>query len=147
MSSFNSAMKVRRIENKLGIKGSPTCELVFTNTPAKMVGEPKMGLIKYVMSLMNGARLGVGAQSVGVAQAAYEEALAYAKDRTQFGKAIIEFPAVFEMLAIMPVIRISSPSLQKVSPNEVAIRLIASVVPRVKIISRDAAALINRCTV
>lgn len=100
-NQFDSSMKVRRIENKLGIKGSPTCELVFTNTPAKMVGEPKMGLIKYVMSLMNGARLGVGAQSVGVAQAAYDEALAYAKDRAQFGKAIIEFPAVFEMLAIM----------------------------------------------
>ena len=100
-NKFDSTMKVRRIENKLGIKGSPTCELVFTNTPAKLVGDLKMGLIKYVMSLMNGARLGVGAQSVGVAQAAYDEALAYAKDRKQFGKAIIEFPAVFEMLAVM----------------------------------------------
>ena len=100
-NQFNSTLKVRRIENKLGIKGSPTCELVFTNTPAKMVGEPKMGLIKYVMSLMNGARLGIGAQSVGVSQAAYDEALAYAKERKQFGKAIIEFPAVFEMLSNM----------------------------------------------
>jgi alkylation response protein AidB-like acyl-CoA dehydrogenase len=92
-------IKVRRIENKLGIKGSPTCELVFTNVPAKLVGTRRMGLIKYVMSLMNGARLGVGAQSVGLSHAAYNEALAYAHDRKQFGKAIIEFPAVYEMLA------------------------------------------------
>ncbi|GHT31847.1 acyl-CoA dehydrogenase [Bacteroidia bacterium] len=98
---FDSQIKVRRIENKLGIKGSPTCELVFTNVPAKLVGSRKLGLIKYVMSLMNGARLGVGAQSVGLSAAAYEEALAYAKDRRQFGKAIIEFPAVFELLAVI----------------------------------------------
>ena len=97
-NQFNDTIKVRRIENKLGIKGSPTCELVFTNAPAKLVGTRRMGLIKYVMSLMNGARLGVGAQSVGLSAAAYEEALAYAKDRRQFGKAIIEFPAVFEIL-------------------------------------------------
>ena len=94
-------IKVRRIENKLGIKGSPTCELVFTNAKAKLVGNRKMGLIKYVMSLMNGARLGVGAQSVGLSQATYDEALAYAKDRKQFGKAIIEFPAVYEMVAMI----------------------------------------------
>lgn len=100
-NNFDHTMKVRRIENKLGIKGSPTCELVFTNTPAKLVGTRRMGLIKYVMSLMNGARLGVGAQSVGVSQAAYDEAIAYARDRRQFGKAIIEFPAVYEMLSIM----------------------------------------------
>ncbi len=100
-NQFNQSVKVRRIENKLGIKGSPTCELVFSNTPAKLVGDLKMGLIKYVMSLMNGARLGVGAQSVGVSQSAYDVALAYAKERQQFGKAIIEFPAVFEMLSIM----------------------------------------------
>lgn len=98
---FDDRIKVRRIENKLGIKGSPTCELVFTNAPAKLVGTRRMGLIKYVMSLMNGARLGVGGQSVGVSQAAYDEALAYARDRKQFGKAIIEFPAVYEMLSIM----------------------------------------------
>ncbi|HOU67463.1 MAG TPA: Acyl-CoA dehydrogenase C-terminal domain-containing protein [Paludibacteraceae bacterium] len=95
----DSSIKVRRIENKLGIKGSPTCELVFTNAKAKLVGSRKMGLIKYVMSLMNGARLGVGAQSVGLSQAAYDEALAYAKDRRQFGKAIIEFPAVYSLLS------------------------------------------------
>ncbi len=92
---------VRRIENKLGIKGSPTCELVFKNAPAKLIGERKMGLIKYVMSLMNGARLGVGAQSVGISEAAYREALKYAQERVQFGKAIIGFPAVYEMLGVM----------------------------------------------
>lgn len=100
-NNFDHTMKVRRIENKLGIKGSPTCELVFTNTPAKLVGTRRMGLIKYVMSLMNGARLGVGAQSVGVSQAAYDEAIAYARERKQFGKAIIEFPAVYEMISII----------------------------------------------
>ena len=82
-------MKVRRIENKLGIHGSPTCELVFTNVKAHLVGDRKMGLIKYVMSLMNGARLGVGGQSVGVSEAAYREAVAYAKDRRQFNQAHI----------------------------------------------------------
>ncbi|RUT78677.1 acyl-CoA dehydrogenase family protein [Ancylomarina longa] len=95
------AVKVRRIEHKMGIIGSPTCELVFTNAPAEIVGSRKMGLIKYVMSLMNGARLGVGAQSVGIAEASYREGLAYAKERRQFGKAIIEFPAVYEMLTNM----------------------------------------------
>lgn len=100
-NKHDNTIKVRRIENKLGIKGSPTCELVFTNTPAKLVGNRRLGLIKYVMSLMNGARLGVGAQSVGVSEAAYKEAVAYANDRKQFGKAIIEFPAVFEMISVM----------------------------------------------
>lgn len=94
-------MHVRRIENKLGIKGSPTCELVFKDAPAKLVGDRKLGLIKYVMSLMNGARLGVGAQSVGIAEAAYREGLAYAKEREQFGKPIIHFPAVYELLTNM----------------------------------------------
>lgn len=97
----DNAVTVRRIENKLGIKGSPTCELVFKNAPAELVGERKMGLIKYVMALMNGARLGIGAQSVGIAEAAYREGLKYAQERKQFGKAIIEFPAVYEMLANM----------------------------------------------
>jgi alkylation response protein AidB-like acyl-CoA dehydrogenase len=92
---------VRRIENKMGIKGSPTCELVFKNAPAELCGQRRLGLIKYVMSLMNGARLGIAAQSVGVSEAAYREALSYAKEREQFGKAIIEFPAVYEMLATM----------------------------------------------
>lgn len=92
---------VRRIENKMGIKGSPTCELVFKNAKAELVGSRKMGLIKYVMALMNGARLGIAAQSVGLCEAAYREGLAYAKERKQFGKAIIEFPAVYELLANM----------------------------------------------
>lgn len=97
----HNAVTVRRIENKLGIKGSPTCELVFKNAPAELVGERKLGLIKYVMALMNGARLGIGAQSVGIAEAAYREGLKYAHERKQFGKAIIEFPAVYEMLSNM----------------------------------------------
>ena len=97
----NGGMKVRRIENKLGIKGSPTCELVFTDAPAELVGDRRMGLIKYVMSLMNAARLGIGAQSVGLCEAAYREALKYAHERQQFGKDIIKFPAVAEMLTNM----------------------------------------------
>ncbi len=92
---------VRRIENKLGIKGSPTAELVFKNAPAKLVGDRKLGLIKYVMSLMNGARLGVGAQSVGLSEAAYREAVKYAHERAQFGKAIIDFAPVYELLGVM----------------------------------------------
>lgn len=97
----HKAVTVRRIENKMGIKGSPTCELVFRDAPAELVGQTKMGLIKYVMALMNGARLGIGAQSVGISEAAYREALAYAEEREQFGKPIIQFPAVYEMLATM----------------------------------------------
>lgn len=100
-NKHDDTVKVRRIENKLGIKGSPTCELVFTNTPAQLVGSRRLGLIKYVMSLMNGARLGIGGQSVGLSTAAYIEALNYARERRQFGKAIIEFPAVYEMLSII----------------------------------------------
>ncbi|WP_418992318.1 acyl-CoA dehydrogenase family protein [Alistipes sp.] len=97
----DGGVKVRRIENKMGIKGSPTCELVFTNAPAQLVGDRKMGLIKYVMSLMNAARLGIGAQSVGTCEAAYREALKYAHEREQFGKPIIRFAAVSEMLSNM----------------------------------------------
>ena len=97
----DGGVKVRRIENKLGIKGSPTCELVFTNAPAQLVGDRKMGLIKYVMSLMNAARLGIGAQSVGLCEAAYREALKYAQEREQFGEPIIRFAAVSEMLSNM----------------------------------------------
>lgn len=99
----HKAVTIRRIENKLGIKGSPTCELVFKNAPAKLIGSRKLGLIKYVMSLMNAARLGIGAQSVGIAEAAYREAFKYAVERSQFGKSIIEFPAVYEMLSVMKV--------------------------------------------
>lgn len=97
----HKAVIVRRLENKMGIKGSPTCELVFKDAPAELVGSRKMGLIKYVMALMNGARLGIGAQSVGVSESAYREALSYANERKQFGKSIIQFPAVYEMLATM----------------------------------------------
>ena len=97
----DGGVTVRRIENKMGIKGSPTCELVFKNAKAELCGARRMGLIKYVMALMNGARLGIAAQSVGVSEAAYREALSYAHDRKQFGKPIIEFPAVYEMLAHM----------------------------------------------
>lgn len=97
----NGGVNVRRIENKMGIKGSPTCELTYKDAPAELVGSRRMGLIKYVMALMNGARLGIAAQSVGLSEAAYREALAYAKERTQFGKAIIEFPAVAEILSVM----------------------------------------------
>lgn len=97
----NGGVDVRRIENKLGIHGSPTCELVYKNAKVELCGSRKLGLIKYVMALMNGARLGISAQSVGLSQQAYNEALAYAKDRKQFGKAIIQFPAVYDMLALM----------------------------------------------
>ncbi len=97
------AVEVRHLEKKLGIKGSPTCELVFKDAPAELVGNERFGLIKYVMALMNSARLGVGAQSVGIADAAYREALKYAEERAQFGKEIINFPAVYEMLTNMKV--------------------------------------------
>lgn len=94
-------IKTRRIENKMGIHGSPTCEVVFDHAPAELCGSRKMGLIKYVMSLMNGARLGIATQSVALAQAAYEEALAYARERKQFGKNIITLAPVYEMLGAM----------------------------------------------
>ncbi len=107
----DGGVKVRRIENKLGIKGSPTCELVFNNAPAVLVGDRKMGLIKYVMSLMNAARLGIAAQSTGLSEAAYREALKYAQEREQFGKPIIKFAAVSEMLKNMEAKTIASRAL------------------------------------
>ena len=94
-------VNVRHIEHKLGIHGSPTCELTYKNAKAELCGDRKLGLIKYVMALMNGARLGIAAQSVGVEQEAYNEGLAYAKDRAQFGQKIISFPAVYDMLSRM----------------------------------------------
>jgi alkylation response protein AidB-like acyl-CoA dehydrogenase len=97
------AVQVRHLEKKLGIKGSPTCELVFKDAPAELVGRERFGLIKYVMALMNSARLGVGAQSVGLADAAYREALKYSEERAQFGKIIVKFPAVYEMITNMKV--------------------------------------------
>lgn len=99
----HKAVTIRRLENKLGIKGSPTCELVFKDAPARLVGDQKLGLIKYVMSLMNAARLGIGAQSVGIAEAAYQEAIKYANERSQFGKQILHFPAIYEMLSYMKI--------------------------------------------
>ncbi|OQX99062.1 MAG: acyl-CoA dehydrogenase [Bacteroidetes bacterium 4572_128] len=99
----DNATIIRRLENKLGIKGSPTCEIVFKDAPAKLVGNTRMGLIKYVMSLMNAARLGVGGQSIGISEAAYREAKKYANERSQFNKKIIEFPQVYEMLKLMKV--------------------------------------------
>lgn len=95
----SGGVTVRHIEHKLGIHGSPTCELVFKNAKAELCGSTRMGLIKYVMALMNGARLGIAAQSVGVEQEAYNEGLSYAKERMQFGKKIISFPAVYDMLS------------------------------------------------
>ena len=96
-------LKIRRIEEKLGIHGSPTCEIMFTNAPAELLGERKLGLVKYTFSLMNGARLGVAAQAVGIAEAAYREAYDYANNRKQFGSSIIEFPQIYEMLTNMKV--------------------------------------------
>jgi alkylation response protein AidB-like acyl-CoA dehydrogenase len=92
---------IRRIEHKLGIHGSPTCELQFNGVPALLVGQRRLGLIRYVMSLMNGARIGVACQGIGIAQAAYEEALRYARKRVQFKHAIVDFPAVYDILARM----------------------------------------------
>ena len=97
----NGGVNVRHIEHKLGIHGSPTCELTYKNAKAELCGSTRLGLIKYVMALMNGARLGIAAQSTGLSQAAYNEALAYAKERRQFDTAIIDFPAVYDMLSRM----------------------------------------------
>lgn len=97
----DGGLTVRHIEHKLGIHGSPTCELVYKNAKAELCGNTRLGLIKYVMALMNGARLGIAAQSVGVEQEAYNEGLAYAKERAQFGEKIINFPAVYDMLSRM----------------------------------------------
>ena len=97
----DGGVDVRHIEHKLGIHGSPTCELTYKNAKAELCGNTRLGLIKYVMALMNGARLGIAAQSVGVEQEAYNEGLAYARDRAQFGEKIINFPAVYDMLSRM----------------------------------------------
>ncbi len=97
----DDTVTVRRLEEKLGIHGSPTCELQFNNTPARLIGRRRRGLSTYVMSLMNGARLGIAAQGVGISQAALEEALEYAESREQFGKPIRQFPAVRKMLGDM----------------------------------------------
>lgn len=97
----DDTMQIRRIEDKLGIHGSPTCELQFNNSPVTLIGERRRGLVTYVMSLMNGARLGIAGQSLGIAQAAYIEARKYAATRKQFGVAIEKMPAVADMLSSM----------------------------------------------
>jgi len=107
----DSTVKVRRIENKLGIHGSPTCELQFNDTPAELIGSRKFGLIKYVFELMFRARMGVSAQALGISQMAFEEALSYAKDRVQFGKSIYSIPAVSNILIDMKVILESNRTL------------------------------------
>ena len=96
-------VKVRHLENKLGIHGSPTCELVFDNTPCRLIGERQRGLITYVMALMNGARVGIAAQSLGVGEAAYRLARTYAHTRCQFGGPIERLPAVAELVTDMKI--------------------------------------------
>jgi alkylation response protein AidB-like acyl-CoA dehydrogenase len=99
----DQSVRIRRIENKMGIHGSPTCEMTFTHTPCYLVGKRRLGLIRYFMALLNGARIGIAAQALGIAEAAYREARAYAESRVQFGKPISHFPAVYEMLTHMKV--------------------------------------------
>ncbi len=94
---------VRRIENKHGIHGVATCELQFNDVPAQLCGKRRMGLIRYVMSLMNGARVAISAQAVGIAEAAFRDARKYAAEREQFKKSIDQFPAVYSMLSSMKV--------------------------------------------
>jgi len=103
ISERSEHVKVRHLENKLGIHGSPTCELVYDNTPARLIGERQRGLITYVLALMNGARVGIAAQSLGVAEAAYRLARTYAHTRQQFGGPIERLPAVAEMVTDMKV--------------------------------------------
>ena len=96
-----ATVRIRRIEHKLGIRASPTCEIQFDDTPATLIGKRRFGLIRYAMGLMNGARLAVAAQSLGIAEAAYREAYQYAKKRVQFGQSIDALPAVYRMLLSM----------------------------------------------
>lgn len=97
----DASVTIRRIENKIGIHASPTCEIQYNNTPARLIGKRRFGLIRYAMALMNGARLAVSAQAVGIAEAAYREAHRYAHERVQFNQAICGFPAVTRMLLSM----------------------------------------------
>jgi len=103
ISERDPRIRVRHLEDKLGIHGSPTCELVYDDAPAKLVGERQLGLIRYVMSLMNGARVGIAAQSLGIAEAAYRVAREYAHTRKQFGMSIERLPAVAEMVMDMKI--------------------------------------------
>ncbi len=97
----DESVHVRRLEHKMGLTASPTCEIEFRDTPARLIGRQRFGLIRYAMSMMNGARLAVSAQAVGIAEAAYREALHYAEKRVQFGRPILELPAVYRMLLTM----------------------------------------------
>jgi alkylation response protein AidB-like acyl-CoA dehydrogenase len=97
----DDTVKIRRIENKLGIHASPTCEIQYNNTPAVLIGKRRFGLMRYAMNLMNGARLAVAAQALGIAEAAYREADDYSKERIQFGKPIRALPAVQRLLLSM----------------------------------------------
>jgi alkylation response protein AidB-like acyl-CoA dehydrogenase len=97
----DETVRIRRIENKLGIHTSPTCEIQFNNTPSHLIGKQRFGLIRYAMSMMNGARLAIAAQALGIAEAAYREARQYAEKRVQFGQPICAFPAVYRMLLSM----------------------------------------------
>jgi alkylation response protein AidB-like acyl-CoA dehydrogenase len=99
----DETVKIRRIENKMGIHASPTCEIQYTNTPAILIGKRRFGLMRYSMNLMNGARLAVAAQALGIAEAAYREADDYSKERIQFGKPIRSLPAVGRLLLGMKV--------------------------------------------
>lgn len=103
VSERSEHIKVRHLEKKLGIHGSPTCELVYTNAPARLVGERQRGLITYVLALMNGARVSIAAQSLGIAEAAYRLARTYAHSRQQFGVPIERLPAVAEMVTDMQI--------------------------------------------
>lgn len=97
----DESVKIRRIENKMGLHASPTCELQYNNTPAELIGKRRFGLLRYSMALMNGARLAVAAQALGIAEAAYREAVKYAGQRIQFGKPIRELQPVARMLISM----------------------------------------------
>ena len=99
----DDTVRVRRLEDKLGIHGSPTCELCFTNTPAYLIGDRQRGLVTYVLALLNGARLATAAQAIGISQAAFNEALAYARVRKQYGRRIEQLPPVAEMLVGMKI--------------------------------------------
>jgi hypothetical protein len=118
----DETVTVRRIENKLGIHGSPTCELQFNDTPAQLVGSRRLGLIRYIMDLMNGARLGIAAQALGISEAAYEEAHRYAGARRQFGLPIREIPVVANMLIDMRVALESNRALLYATAKVVDVR-------------------------
>ncbi len=97
----DETVHIRRIEEKMGFHASPTCELEFRNTPARLLGKRRFGLIRYAMAMMNAARIGVAAQAIGIAEAAYREAYSYAQKRIQFGRSIDNIPAVYRMLLAM----------------------------------------------